>query len=319
MSAVALLISKCRVSAKYDKDAPIVDMRYEAWSAVIAPKVVGAWNLHNAFLNDPLDFFIMASSLVTIVDQPGQGNYQAANTFLESFCQYRHSLGLAASVLNICPIEGIGFVAENSVARKNLKSQGLYFLGEKGFLDYMELSFFNQHPPVIKGQANSPSTAWKNRSQLVMGLRSALHLDDPNNRTNWRRDRRMAMYHNVRNTEDGNTGAKSDALKDFLSQAVDDPEILGEKASIEYIALEIGQKVLNFMLRPDDDVDISLGLSQIGLDSLMAIELRRWWKQAFKLEISVLEIMASGTLEQLGKIAAEGVKKKLQVGNGKVE
>ena len=287
-------------------------MTYEAWSAVIAPKVLGAWNLHNAFLNNPLDFFFMASSLVTIVDQPGQGNYQAANTFLESFCQYRHSLGLAASVLNICPIEGIGFVSENSFARKNLKSQGLYFLGEKDFLDYVELSLLNQHPPIDEEQLILPSTAWKNSSQLVMGLRSELHLDDPNNRTNWRRDRRMAMYHNVRNTEDGTTGAKSDALKEFLTRAKEDPEILGEKASAEYIAHEIGQKVLNFMLRPDDDVDISLGLSQIGLDSLMAIELRRWWKQAFRLEISVLEIMAAGTLENLGKVAADGVKRILQ-------
>lgn len=290
-------------------------MTYEAWSAVIAPKVLGAWNLHNAFLNNPLDFFFMASSLVTIVDQPGQGNYQAANTFLESFCQYRHSLGLAASVLNICPIEGIGFVSENSFARKNLKSQGLYFLGEKDFLDYVELSLLNQHPHIDEEQLILPSTAWKNSSQLVMGLRSELHLDDPNNRTNWRRDRRMAMYHNVRNTEDGNTGARSDALKDFLSRAKEDPDILGEKASAEYIAHEIGQKVLNFMLRPDDDVDISLGLSQIGLDSLMAIELRRWWKQAFRLEISVLEIMAAGTLENLGKVAADGVKRMLQTGD----
>ena len=47
--------------------------------------------------------------LSTVLGQPGQGNYNAANTFMESFCQYRHSLGLPASVLNICPIEGVGF------------------------------------------------------------------------------------------------------------------------------------------------------------------------------------------------------------------
>lgn len=293
-------------------------MSFKDWGTAIAPKVDGAWNLHNAFMNQSLDFFFLASSLVTIVDQPGQGNYQAANTFLEAFCQYRHNLGLPASVLNICPIDGVGFIAENPVARKNLKSQGLYFLGEQDFLDYLELSIFSSHPPPAAEGSALSSASWKNTSQLVMGLRSDLHLDDPNNRTNWRRDRRMAMYHNVRNTLAGDRSDNFNELENFLSRAADDPDILGEKASADYLAHEIGQKVLNFMLKPDDEVDISLGLTQIGLDSLMAIELRRWWKQAFRLEISVLEIMGSGTLEELGKVAGEGVRKKLNVeGEGK--
>ena len=294
------------------QDAPIIDMSHTDWTTVIAPKVEGAWNLHNAFIDHPLDFFFMASSLVTIVDMPGQGNYQAANTFLEAFCQYRHSLGLPASVLNICPIDGVGFVAENPIARKNLKSQGLYFLGEQDFLQYVELAIFCSQANSPGPTAQHPFTSWKSTGQLVMGLRSELHLDDPHNRTNWRRDRRMAIYHNVRNNDLGqNPSTTSNALNDFLSRAADDPDILGEKASSEFFAHEIGRKVLDFMLKPDEDIDITLNLIQIGLDSLMAIELRRWWKQAFRLEISVLEIMASGTLEALGAAAAEGVRTKL--------
>ena len=82
-----------------------MDMTYEEWTAAVRPKVDGAWNLHNAFLtqNQPLDFFIMTSSNVTLVDEPGQSNYCAANTFLESFCQYRHYLGLPASAVGSVP------------------------------------------------------------------------------------------------------------------------------------------------------------------------------------------------------------------------
>ncbi|GIK02966.1 hypothetical protein Aspvir_007031 [Aspergillus viridinutans] len=90
----------------------------------VQAKVQGAWNLHNAFKNQTaLDFFIMTSSLVTLVDQPGQGNYPAANTFLESFTQYRHKQGLPASVLGICPVDDIGSVAEIPALRKKLKAQ----------------------------------------------------------------------------------------------------------------------------------------------------------------------------------------------------
>jgi aryl carrier-like protein len=285
-------------------------MTYEEWTTAVAPKVDGAWNLHNAFLDNPLDFFVMTSSLVTLVDQPGQCNYSGANTFLESFCQYRHTLGLAASVLSICPVDGVGFVAENPAARKKLKSQGLYFLAETEFLDYIELAILNSHQPTDDaGISADPSIPWKNSNHLIMGLRSEVHLDDVNNNTSWRRDRRMGTYHNVKNTNI-DASANFNALKNFLSRAADEPEILGEKPSAEYLAHEIGQKVFNFMLKPED-VNIALSLTQIGLDSLMAIELRRWWKHAFGLDISVMEIMASGTLEELGKMAAERVRKKL--------
>ena len=292
------------------KDGPVLDLTYEEWTAVVAPKVDGAWNLHSAFLNQHLDFFIMTSSLVTLIDQPGQSNYAAANTFLESFCQYRHTLGLPASVLGICPIEDIGFVAENTVIRKKLKSQGLYFLPERELLDYMELAVLNSHPPADFEVSTGSVDTWKSTGHLIMGLRSDVHLEDPNCQTSWRRDRRMGMYHNVRDTASGVATADSNVLKTFLSRATNHPEILGENASAEYIALEIGQKVFRFMMKAEEEVDISLSLAQIGLDSLMAIELRRWWKQAFGLDISVLEIMASGTLKELGRVAADGLKKK---------
>jgi nucleoside-diphosphate-sugar epimerase len=93
------------------RDALVLDMTYDDWMTVISPKVGGTWNLHRK-LGDSLDFFIMTSSLSTVFYQLGQSNYNAANTFTEPFCQYQHNLGLPASVLNVCPIEDVGYVAE---------------------------------------------------------------------------------------------------------------------------------------------------------------------------------------------------------------
>ena len=71
------------------------------------------------------------------------------------------------------------------------------------------------------------------------------------------------------------------------------------------------------MLKPEgEEVDLSQSLANIGMDSLMAIELRRWWKQVFGLDVSVLEIMGAGSLEGLGGLAAEGLRGKL-MGIGK--
>lgn len=282
-------------------------MAHSDWIVANNPKVTGAWNLHKALETQPLDFLMLASSLVTIVEQPGQGNYSAANTFLEAFCQYRHSMNLPASVLNICPIENIGFVAENPFARKNLKAQGLYFLGEEELLDFLDLAIRQSHQSSVTASRSAP---WKNESQLVMGLRSEQDLNHPDTRTNWRRDRRMGFYHNSKETKESNQGG-SNEFQTFLATAREDPEILNEARNVEYLSKEIGRRVFSFMLRDEADLNISLTLKQIGLDSLMAIELRRWWKQAMGLEISVLEIMATGSIEALGAVAARSLKAKL--------
>jgi aryl carrier-like protein len=282
----------------------MVDMTWQEWDQVTKPKVNGAWNLHHALEDQPLDFFWLASSVITAVDQPGQGNYSASNTFLEAFCQYRLGLGLPTAVLGICPIKGVGFVAESAVAQRNTKAQGIYSLGESEYLGYVELSILAamSKSPSASVPSILPPVAWKNDGQIVMGLRSELDLEDPNNRTNWRRDRRMGSYHNIRNKGSDENASDSNGLKLFLTRISEDVAALGEAGSVEFLAVEVGRKVYDFMLKPgEEDIDISLSLAQIGLDSLMATELRRWFRQVLGLQVSVLEIMGSGSLRQLAE------------------
>lgn len=292
------------------RDASVLDMSYDDWKAVISPKVDGAWNLHRK-LGGSLDFFIMTSSLSTVFYQPGQCNYNAANTFMESFCQYRHSLGLTASILNICPIEGIGFVAQNLDARRKLKSQGHCFLDERALLKFLELAMLNSRPAKHRENGGDQSEPWVNNGHIVMGLRSEIPLDDPSNRATWRRDRRMGSFHNVSDEKNLQAPSGWNELKGFLTRVIDQPDLLNQRSTEEYLAVEIGKKIFSFMMRPEEDMIVGLSLAQIGLDSLMAIELRRWWKQMLGFEVSVLEIMNSGTIGELGSVAAMGLKKKL--------
>jgi aryl carrier-like protein len=292
-------------------------MSYEDWTAAVQPKVTGTWNLHNALLGVPLDFFWLASSTITVVDQAGQGNYKAGCMFLEAFCQYRHSLGLPASVLSICPIQDVGFVADNAYAKRSAIAQGIYMLWEREFLDCVEASLFGQRPP----SPEQPTTVeqiqeWQSKGHIVMGLRSSseLHLDDDRNPTNWRRDPRMGFYHNKSLRPNTRNKTESSSLRTFMDRLAESgaaaAAMLSEEANVEFLATETGRKVMDFLLKPDASLDLSLSLAQLGMDSLTAIELRRWFRQAMGLQVTVLELMGSTSLRALGGMIAGKLREK---------
>jgi polyketide synthase 5 len=64
-----------------------------------APKVYGAWNLHTATADQPLDWFCMFSSAAALVGLPGQGPYAAANSWLDALCLWRRAQGLPATAI----------------------------------------------------------------------------------------------------------------------------------------------------------------------------------------------------------------------------
>jgi acyl transferase domain-containing protein/SAM-dependent methyltransferase/NAD(P)-dependent dehydrogenase (short-subunit alcohol dehydrogenase family)/aryl carrier-like protein len=293
-------------------DASVLDISYNNWTTVISPKVDGAWNLHK-LLGNGLDFFVMASSLGTVFHQAGQSNYNAANSFLEAFCQYRHSLQLPASVLNICPIEDIGYVAENREARRTLKSQGHWFLDERALLEFLELAILHSKPFEQSGRTRSSrddATSWCNNSQIIMGLRSEIPLEDPANRSTWRYDRRMGLYHNIIGDQKVQATSNREGLRTFIARVANQPDLLSQESSRAYLAAEVGKRIFSFIMRSEDEMDESLTLVQVRLDSLMAIELRRWWKQVFSVEISVLEILSAGTIGGLGEVAVRNLQKR---------
>ncbi|KAI8944142.1 hypothetical protein F4801DRAFT_600379 [Xylaria longipes] len=279
------------------RDALFPDMTHEEWMEGLSPKVHGCWNLHHVLQGVALDFFVVTSSIVATINVPGQANYNAANTYLEAFCQYRNGLGLAASAIAVSPIDDIGVVVDNDKARRNLRSNGLQFLSEREVLEYIQLGIQHHAPTPI-----------------IMGLHSDTHLDDTANHVAWKKDRRMGFYHNAAKDDNAqDESSEGNGLHDFLTNATASPSELESAESIAFLAMEIGKRVYSFMLKPIEEVDISLSLVEVGLDSLMAVEMRRLWNQMFGLNISVLEIMSLGALENFGKLAAQGLKQRLMV------
>ncbi|MBD2511960.1 type I polyketide synthase, partial [Nostoc muscorum FACHB-395] len=81
-------------------DRIILQQTWESFTQVMAPKIQGAWNLHHLTEDVSLDFFVMFSSAASLLGAAAQGNYAAANAFLDAFAHYRHSQGLPALSIN---------------------------------------------------------------------------------------------------------------------------------------------------------------------------------------------------------------------------
>ncbi|KAL4923067.1 type I polyketide synthase [Aspergillus undulatus] len=306
-------------------------MSFAQWTAAFAPKVQGTWNIHNTLLKyrRRTSYFLLFSSLSGLIGQTGHANYAAGNAFLDAFVQYRHSLGLPCSSLNIGVMEEVGYVSEQRHIIDHFVATGTHILQEQDLLDAVQLAIENSLPPAVPSPVgDGESSRWPSyvsHSQLCIGLRSTSPLDSPTNRISWRRDPRMALYHNLNEAETENTTAKPSnthndrALEHFLDGVKLKPNVLTDEASAELLGSEAGKALFNLMLRDHSELNLDASLSSLGADSLLAIKLKDWIRRKVEVEITVVQILASGSLRDLGRTVATAMLARAQGGKGKDE
>jgi myxalamid-type polyketide synthase MxaB len=173
-------------------DGILLQQNWQRFEKVMRPKVLGAWNLHLLTQKQPLDFFVCFSSLASLLGSPGQGNYAAANAFLDALAHHRRALGLAGTSINWGPWSEAGMAAglaeQSRLAAQGIEAialeQGLQVLGELlsepvsqlGVLPINWAKFGQQFAkndslPVLrtftKGTAPSPQQEFKLLQQLA--------------------------------------------------------------------------------------------------------------------------------------------------------
>ena len=107
-------------------DGLLQNMSWQQFTKVMAPKVAGTWHLHQLTLDLPLDFFVCFSSMASILGSPGQGNYAAANGFMDALAHYRRGQGLPGLSINWGPWAAAGMAARlDSINQQRLESSGM--------------------------------------------------------------------------------------------------------------------------------------------------------------------------------------------------
>ncbi|KAL4814399.1 hypothetical protein BDW67DRAFT_186780 [Aspergillus spinulosporus] len=290
-------------------------MSFSQWQAAFAPKCQGTWNLHNTLLkyHRKTDYFLLFSSLSGLIGQTGYANYAAGNAFLDAFVQYRHSLGLPCSAINIGVMEDVGYVSEQTHAIDHFVATSTYTLHERDLHDAVQLAIDKSLPARVTTKNRAAQPTYVNESQLLIGLRSTAPLDSPNSRTSWRRDPRMALYHNLSQsaaksaTEKPTDTADDRILECFLDQLKVEPGILEKPESVNLLGTEIGKVLFSYMLRDRSNLDLDVPLPSLGVDSLLAIKMRTWLQRKIGVDIGVVQILSSGSLRDLGRITAKAI------------
>jgi acyl carrier protein len=290
-------------------------MSMTEWNEVMAPKVRGTWNLHET-LSDHLDFFIMFSSLCGIVGQWGQANYAAANVFLDAFAQFRRNQGLAGSVLDLGVMEDVGSLTRNPAALEPLRAGAYWMLTERDLLESLELILLRSSTPTLPTLTAGPTYSYyTNPHQVGFGFRCTLPLSDPRNRVVWRRDRRMAAFRNDDDRDDGKIEASTSTnrLSQLLSSVASNPSLLDSAESVDTLAHDIVSRLQVILQRMDEDINLRQGLSDLGVDSLIMIELRNWLRQRVGIEITAGELLDAGSILQVAGLVAQRLKEMYSV------
>ncbi len=239
-------------------DGAIPNQTWERFEQVLAPKVVGAWRLHEATKRLDLDFFVLFSSATGVLGNAGQANHAAANAFLDQLAAHRRALGLPGQSIAWGAWSDIGEAAEQrDRIASQLETTGTGWISpELGIrtLDYLACHDIT-NPAAM-------SIDWR---VLEQSLNS-----------------RPSFLGELLSSDEDDDAAGLDALTiDVVELRSADSESRVE------VLMSYVQNQLQSILRLPSLPTRNVGFFDLGMDSLMAVELRNRLIRAFEGELTI--------------------------------
>jgi acyl transferase domain-containing protein/NADPH:quinone reductase-like Zn-dependent oxidoreductase/SAM-dependent methyltransferase/acyl carrier protein len=250
------------------EDTLITGMDDSRLTSVMSPKICGAWNLHILTSQMQLDCFVLFSSMSSLFGTPSQGNYAAANSFLDSLAWYRSKLGLPACTVNWGVVADVGHVAKHPEIARVLENQ----LGATGSPAAELLDRLGDLLSVSAIQASIVRLDWNHVSTAMQSVRSSPRF------SNLVAEMRLGADRESKSSIIGRlAGVPPEERKKILSTHV-----------LKEIALIMGTSL--------SSLDVDQPMINLGIDSLMAIELKNRVEIDFGIQLNATQFLAGLTL-----------------------
>ncbi|KAK3290153.1 uncharacterized protein B0H64DRAFT_453112 [Chaetomium fimeti] len=279
------------------QDQFFLEMDINGFNGTLKPKVDSTIHLDEVFRDDPLDFFLVFSSLSSIIGNRGQANYNAANAFMTSFVQQRRARGQAASVLQLGSVVGVGFLTRAGDVMEQI-------LVKYGYLPVSEVDL--QHLVAQCVMAGLPGSG--ENPDIITGLRYAY--EDEDTGVHWVNNPRFAHMILPPEKESVDNGDKKVVLstRAQLAAASSEPEACK--------ALEgcFGAKLRAMLQMDEASFRDDAALIEMGVDSLVAVEIRSWFLKEVDVDMAVLKILGGASTIDLCQFAVEKMPRDLLPG-----
>ena len=254
-------------SAAVLDDRPIAQQNRASLDRVLEPKAQGAWNLHT--LTADLDFFVLYSSISSLIGNPGQANYVAANAALDALAALRRHQCLPASVIQWGVLGDTGMVARNATIGTHLAELGLNALSSTDALAILG--------EIIRDDVGSVAVVdadWSRLASLAAPMTG---------------DRRLGLLSAV-------DGSDVDGISAQLMQLF---EGLSEEGRRDHLHAALARAVADVMQMDHAALPLTRPLLELGLDSIMGLEIATKIENDLGMRISAVELAAGPSIEQL--------------------
>lgn len=244
------------------EDSFIDELDVDKIKKAIAPKALGALNLHKFVDNQHLDFFIMFASISSVIGNPGQGNYAAANSFLEGIAMHRQICGLPALCINLGMISEVGMAVQKPEIFRQLKKSGMNGISPVEVLNAVEYFLEQKMDNIILADMNWRQ--WSNINPQLNGIYKFSPL--------------------VEELTPDETNKKTGLLKEKLKS-------LKEEERFDFMENLVTEMIAMIMNMPQERLDTRKQLRDMGLDSIMAFEIVAYLRTNFGVEFTVMDIL----------------------------
>jgi phthiocerol/phenolphthiocerol synthesis type-I polyketide synthase C len=251
-------------------DHTLRNLTTEAFRRVMEPKVRGAWNLHRLSRDRELQFFILYSSATVCFGSPGQGNYVAANAVLEALAAWRRGLGLPALAVALDAIADAGYLARSPELQERFRHR----YGTNGVSSARALDLIEQELAAASDHALIMNPDWRALRRMLPDATAP--------QFEW-------MIHGA--GEADAPGTAEDLRAQLAVLSVEEQHVL--------LADLLCEEISRIMHLAAEKIDRNRALQDLGVDSLMAMELATAIESRFGVDLPLMALADNANIDAL--------------------
>jgi len=258
-------------------DGLLRNLDRERFQTVLRPKIQGAWYLHEFTKSLELDFFVMYSSATTLFGNPGQGNYVAANYYLEALAHYRRAQGLPGLYVAWGAITDVGFLARNEAVKEALQSRlGGSALSSEQALNMLEKLLLSEKPGAAVIDFD-----WRVIQRVIPAAKSTKY--------------------EIQNLETEHS-VEGEQVKDIRALVAS----LSNEEMQDLVGGLLIKEISRILRLPADKIFTDKSVLDLGMDSLMGMELVMTIEEHFGIRLPLMALTEGATIQRIvEKICAQ--------------